>query len=104
VPVEYWEANGGGDSYTPEAFEADGFIHCTNGLERLLWVANEFYTGDARQFMVLVLDVASIESPVRYDDPDDDFPHIYGPLNTSAVTGHLNATRDEAGSFVSFEA
>ncbi len=103
VPVEYWETHGGKDSYTPEAFEADGFIHCTNGVERLLWVGNEFYTGDPRPFMVLALDVSRIESPVRYDDPAEDFPHIYGPLNTNAVIGSLTVKRDEDGRFVSFE-
>ncbi len=103
VPVAYWAENGGGESYTPEAFEADGFIHCTNGMERLLWVGNAFYTSDPRPFQVLVLDLAAIESPVRYDDPDEDFPHIYGPLNTSAVIGGLSVVRDDTGAFVSFD-
>jgi uncharacterized protein (DUF952 family) len=101
VPNEYWESNGQGEIYSPEAFAADGFIHCTNGIERLLWVGNEFYTGDPRSFRVLVLDVKSIESPVRYDDPNHDFPHIYGPLNTSAVVGTLTVERNDTGAFIS---
>ena len=101
VPADYWETAGQGESYTPEAFAADGFIHCTNGIDRLMWVANEFYTGDPREFIVLVLEVSRIDSPVRYDDPTEEFPHIYGPLNTSAVVGKLSVERDESGAFTS---
>lgn len=104
VPAEYWEANRLGETYLPEAFATDGFIHCTNGVERLLWVANEFYTGDPREFTALVLDVNLIDSPVRYDDPNEEFPHIYGPLNTGAVVGRLSVHRDDSGAFVSISA
>lgn len=100
VPADYWAAHGSNSAYTPEAFEQDGFIHCTNGIDELVTVANWFYTADPRQFIVLVLDVSAIESEVRYDDDGQVYPHIYGPLNTSAVIGHLLVERDDAGAFV----
>ncbi len=100
VPVDYWATNGKLASYTPEAFEQDGFIHCTNGTDELLTVANMFYTSDPREFTVLVLNVDSIESDVRYDDANEVYPHIYGPLNTSAVVGQLQVERDENGKFI----
>lgn len=103
APVEVWERQKVAGTYVPEAFEQDGFIHATNGLERLQWVANEFYTSDTRPHTVLVLDVARLSSPMRYDDEHEHFPHIYGPLNVDAVIGELSVVRGEDGSFLSFE-
>ena len=101
APVEVWERQKAAGSYVPEAFQSDGFVHATNGLERLLWVANEFYTADERPYTVIVLDVSKLSSPMRYDDPEEQFPHIYGPLNVDAVVGQLSVERGENGSFVS---
>jgi uncharacterized protein (DUF952 family) len=101
-PVDVWESQKANESYLPEAFDQDGFIHATNGLDKLAWVGNEFYMSDRRAHIVLVLDVSKLTSPVRYDDPDEFFPHIYGPLNTSAVIGELVVQRDDQGRFVGF--
>lgn len=89
--------------YTPEAYDADGFIHCTNGIDQLVDVANMFYVTDKREFQVLVLDVAKITSDIRYDDDGQLFPHIYGPLNTSAVIDEFTVIRAEDGSFLAIE-
>lgn len=104
APVEVWERQKASGSYTPEAFGRDGFIHATNGLDRLRWVANEFYTADARPQTVLVLDVSKLESPLRYDDEGQLFPHIYGPLNADAVIAELAVHRGDNGAFVGFSA
>lgn len=93
---------GAGVEYVPEAFASDGFIHCTNGLEPLVEVANLFYRMDKRDYEVLVLDVTRISSEIRYEDPDKKFPHIYGSLNTSAIIGRLLARRNENGNFLDF--
>lgn len=102
APVDVWERQRVTGSYLPEAFDQDGFIHATNGLERLMWVANEFYTADERPHTVLVLDVSALSSTMRYDDPNEEFPHIYGPLNADAVIGELTVERGENGAFVAF--
>lgn len=101
-PLPVWESQKDATSYLPEPFNQDGFIHATNGLEKLLWVANEFYTGDKRAQTVLVLDVTRLTSPLRYDDEQHEFPHIYGPLNTDAVIGELEVLRDNYGRFTGF--
>lgn len=94
-----WTAQKDGDFYVPSAYDADGFIHCTNGLELLTKVANMFYKNSPEQRVILVLDMKSIESDVRYDDPDQTFPHVYGPLNPSAVIAELPVSRDSDGTF-----
>jgi len=103
APEVVWDAQRANDSYTPEAYEVDGFIHCTNGLDRLVTVANVFYVADSRAFRALVLDIAAIRSEVRYDDEGQYFPHIYGPLNTDAIIGELTVTRADDGTFVSID-
>lgn len=104
VPAAIWREHVQRPEYVPEAFAADGFIHCTNGLAALLDVANIFYQADERPYIALALDMSRIASEVRYDDPEQTFPHIYGPLNTSAVTGALEARRDSDGAFLGFDA
>ncbi len=100
VPSTVWNAQRETTLYLPEAFERDGFIHCTNGVDQLLMVANLFYADDPREFVVLALDVASVACEVRYDDAEHLFPHIYGPLNTSAVIGQTTVERSVNGSFI----
>lgn len=102
VPENVWDQARHSAAYVPEAFETDGFIHCTNGLDPLLIVGNTFYRGDSRSYMVLILKTDLIESEVRYDDADELFPHIYGPLNVDSVIGELNVARGADGSFTGY--
>jgi uncharacterized protein (DUF952 family) len=104
VPAPVWEERGGEPAYLPETFAADGFIHTTNGLDPLLEVANLFYTGDERPFLVLALDTTKLTSELRYDDEGQIYPHIYGPLNTDAVIGMLAVDRAPDGRFTGFRA
>jgi uncharacterized protein (DUF952 family) len=101
IPTAVWESVQGAMSYTPEAYEADGFIHCTNGIDQMVQVANWFYTADTRPFNVLALNVSAIGSDVRYDDDEHTFPHVYGPLNLDAVVDVLDVERGPDGAFVS---
>lgn len=95
-----WNAQKSGDTYKPGVFDEDGFIHCTDGLDLLTEIANMFYQNSLAPRTVLVLNIQAIASEVRYDDPEQRFPHIYGPLNTSAVIGELPVERSEDGTFV----
>jgi uncharacterized protein (DUF952 family) len=95
-----WELQKNGETYVPGTFDADGFIHCTDGLDLLTEIANLFYKDSPEARTVLVLAVDRIDSDVRYDDSEEQFPHIYGPLNPSAVIGELPVNRDNRGTFV----
>lgn len=104
VPESVWCKQSGRPSYVPEAFETDGFIHCTNGLSSLQHVGNMFYSNDMRDYLVLVIDTRQVAPEVRYDDPEHTYPHIHGVLNTDAVTGTLIVKRDQDGTFAAFRA
>lgn len=94
-----WLTQKHASTYTPSAFATDGFIHCTNGLDALTWVGNQFYKNSPDERVVLVLEVGKLASPVRYDDAEQRFPHVYGPINTDAVVGELPVIRGTDGSF-----
>lgn len=102
--VDEWEAQKDGESYAPAPFAEEGFIHCTNGLNQLIDVANLFYLADPRERIVLVLDVEKLTSPMQYDDDAEIFPHIYGEINTDAVIGELSVQRAADGTFTSIGA
>lgn len=96
---EEWEAQRNGASYAPPQFADEGFIHCTNGLDRLTEIANMFYREDPRPRTILVIDLLQLKSDFRYDDPNEEFPHIYGEINPNAVIGELAVFRKENGEF-----
>lgn len=99
VPEPYWSTFAGEKEYTPEAFAEEGFIHTTHGDDMVITVANMFYTSDPRAYIVLTIDLDRVEAETVYEDPDDRFPHIYGPLNLDAVTGLRRIMREPSGRF-----
>jgi uncharacterized protein (DUF952 family) len=63
-----------------------GFIHACRSLEQVDKVRRAFYA-DLDDLVMLVIDPARLDAPVRHEAADDDvFPHIYGPLPLTAVT------------------
>lgn len=99
-PEPHWAAHAGKVRYTPERFAEEGFIHCTNGDERLIEVGNRYYTGDARPFLALLVDLEAAGSPAVYEDPEQVYPHIYGELDTAAVRQVRSIVRGADGAFL----
>src|ERR1700754_703431 len=85
TPKSYFESLDPTAPYIPSAFDADGFIHTTEGREALSIILTSFYKAHQEPFVVLHIDKDRITAPVRYDDPARIFPHIYGPLNRDAI-------------------
>jgi uncharacterized protein (DUF952 family) len=101
LPAETWDKARALSEYVPDAFAADGFVHCTNGDEELLAVGNRYYRSDPRPYLVLTLAIDKLTSAVRYDDANRLFPHVYGPINREAVVGARAVNRAADGTFVS---
>ncbi len=97
---ESWDAS---QDYTPEDYERDGFIHCTDGIANVLATANRYYKDDDRHWLVLVIDKEKVSAEVKYEDAKKIYPHIYGPLNRDAIVSELPLKRAEDGTFVSVE-
>ena len=98
-PAEVWNAQKNAETYLPEAYSQDGFIHCTDGDEELVAVGNRYYKADPREFVVLSVDLIANGSKWIYEDPAQIFPHIYGPIAPAAVVAIRPVLRDEDGAF-----
>lgn len=96
-----WNAQRSNQPYTCSSLETEGFIHCTAESERLLQVANAFYTKEAGEFLILCIDEAEVDAEIRWERADGHlFPHIYGPLNLDAILKILPFPRDYSGRFL----
>jgi uncharacterized protein (DUF952 family) len=63
-------------------------------------VANTFYKDEPPPHLYLRIDKLRVRAPVRYDDTERKYPHIYGALNRDAIAAMRAARRDEDGNFL----
>ncbi len=78
-----------------------------------LAVANDRFTGSAEPLVALALDETRLSAPVRREAADPApppgvaagtlFPHVYGPVELSAVTEVRYARRDPSGRYTSLD-
>lgn len=86
--------------FRPESLEEEGFIHCSTG-SQVQETANRLFSAKD-QILLLVIDVSTLSNELKYEDDeqqDEQFPHIYGPLNTGAVIDKLQIFAEKDGSF-----
>jgi uncharacterized protein (DUF952 family) len=100
VPRAEWDAADELAAYLPAAFEHDGFVHCTDGADEVALTANRYFSGFTGDLLVLVLDRSRLAAPVRYDDPAEVYPHIYGPIERDAILEVRVMPRDASGAFL----
>ena len=100
VPEAAWETRDAATPYLPAAFAQDGFVHCTDGDEAMVEVANRFYRDDPRPFLLLTIDLEQTGSPWRFDDPERRYPHVYGSIDPSCVLEVRAMVRDAEGTFL----
>jgi uncharacterized protein (DUF952 family) len=100
VPAALFDASDTTAPYLPEAFDRDGFIHCTDGAQNVADVGNRYYRDDPRPFVVLVIDVAKVGERVVYEDDARIYPHIYGPLRREAIVAVAPVPRGVDGTFL----
>ena len=78
---------GGSVDYRCESLTSEGFIHCCEQ-KQLFGVVSRYYQ-DIDDVFLLILDVDQLEAPLILENTvggSELFPHIYGPINASAVT------------------
>jgi len=103
-----WRAALATGDYRAESLATEGFIHCST-LSQVLPVAEKFYKGQ-RGLVILLIEPALLSSPLKWEPPSggtpppgvpkgDPFPHIYGPINLSAVVKVLDLESDSNGKF-----
>jgi uncharacterized protein (DUF952 family) len=75
-------------SYRPWRFDEDGFIHCSTASQIMRVARARFRSRD--DLVLLRIDPELVDREVRLENLDGDedlYPHIYGELDLSAVTG-----------------
>lgn len=93
--------------YTAPSLFTEGFIHCST-VRQAAETANIFFKGQ-NEVILLCVDESKLESEVKFESPAGKgkhdpsvgnlFPHIYGPLNISAVIKVIDFPPDENGVF-----
>jgi uncharacterized protein (DUF952 family) len=87
-------------SYRPEAFAAEGFIHCSTRAQ-VVRVADARFRGRAG-LVLLCIDADRVAAEIVYENLEGGrelFPHIYGELNADAVVEVLEFEPGEGGRF-----
>jgi glutathione S-transferase len=96
VAKDLWEQVGAGP-YRAASLATEGFIHCSYE-EQVAKSANRFYA-EHDHVLVLTIDPALLTSPLRDEaaTSGERFPHIYGPIDLSAVMQVQSLQRDAGG-------
>ena len=100
IPAELWAAADAQAPLSRDSLADEGFIHCTDGADALVETANRHYRDDPRDFLALTIDHDALTSPWRYDDPGTPYPHIYGPIDRSAIRGSTPVLRASDGTYL----
>lgn len=96
-----WETAVTTGQYTADSLKTEGFIHCST-VEQVLLPANALFQGQT-DLLLLCIDPTMLTAPLVYEDCYETgmrFPHIYGPLNVTAVQFVLDFPPQGDGSFV----
>jgi uncharacterized protein (DUF952 family) len=86
--------------YRAESLPTEGFIHCSTR-EQVVRTADRFFRG-RRGLVLLSIDTERVAPEIRYENSEGDgqmFPHVYGELNTDAVTRVSEFEPDGEGLF-----
>jgi uncharacterized protein (DUF952 family) len=86
-------------SYRTESFKHDGFIHFSTPVQ-VVAVANFLYRG-RRDLVLLCVRPENLTAELRYEalGTPAPYPHLYGPLNLSAVAGVVDFPPRADGTF-----
>ena len=79
--------------------EDEGFIH-TSTSAQVRGVADAFYAGVPEPLVLLAIDERRVTVPLQWDAVEgaaEPFPHLYGPLDVTAVVLETPLLRDGAG-------
>jgi uncharacterized protein (DUF952 family) len=82
-----WETASRTGAYEAPSLKDEGFIHCSQA-EQIAGVLERYFKGKTN-LVKLVIDTDKLTSRFIYEwspSTADTFPHIYGPINTDAVT------------------
>lgn len=83
---EEWNQAKKKGSYEAASLPVEGFIHCSEA-SQVKGVLERYFAGK-NNLVKLVIDTDKLTSPLKYElapSINENFPHVYGPLNVDAV-------------------
>jgi uncharacterized protein (DUF952 family) len=98
-----WAAGDPAAPLTRDSLADEGFIHCTDGVEALIATAERHYRDDPRAFLALTIDLDRVGSPWRFDEPGKPYPHVYGPIDRTAIVAVAPVKRAADGRFLGLD-
>lgn len=94
-----WEKALERQEYIVPSLEEEGFIHASYW-EQLEATAGRYYKGQS-DLLILQIDASKLKASLKVEyapSINQDFPHIYGPLNLNAVIATAPFSVSEDGS------
>jgi uncharacterized protein (DUF952 family) len=85
--VQEWEEAQDKGFYDPPSLQREGFIHCSTEEQLDMVMKKNFQQHE--NLVKLIIDPSRLLQKLQYDQDSEtqqEFPHIYGPLNLEAVT------------------
>ncbi len=92
-----WDTRSG-DHYQPATFADEGFVHLSSA-DQMVGTLHKHYPGRT-DLVVLTVDANAVEADLVWEDlygSGMEFPHIYGPINLSAVVTATPTSCDDGG-------
>jgi len=89
-----WDRSQAAHEYRPSSLETEGFIHLSTE-EQWRHTLQRFYRS-VSDLVVLRIDPRRVAAEIKFEratDVDEEFPHLYGPLETDAVVSLREAPR-----------
>lgn len=88
------------EEYRHPTLETEGYIHASS-FEQVIETANRHFAG-REDLVLLCVDATRLRAELRWEpapDVGELFPHIYGPLDTAAVSQALELVPGDGGRF-----
>lgn len=94
-----WTSQKASGHFTDPSLEREGFIHSSHR-NQIIGVANRVFEGRV-DLVILCIDTNRLEPDVKEEDSYGHgvYPHIFGPINVSAVTEVVTFPPDSDGHF-----
>jgi uncharacterized protein (DUF952 family) len=82
---DYWTSQKESSTFSAPDLKREGFIHCCTK-EQLSGVLERYFK-DQTDLVLLHLDENKLVAPLKYEPStnNENFPHVYGPINKSAI-------------------